>query len=484
MTNQILNKYSWIVALGLLFSTIASSCGSLKAVKAEAPIPSPTQFSHSADSLTGIAVTKQLVFTDSILIALIQTAVKNNPDVLIAEQRINSAKAYYKIRKGALLPTIGAGANAGARKYGDYTIEGVGNYDTNLSSNINDQQKVSTPIVQDFFLGLSSSWEIDLWGKLGNMKKAAKLHWLASTEGRNLVVTTIVAEVAFRYYDLLALDAKLEILQQNLALQDSIVQIAIVQQEVGRATMLAVQQFQAQHLRTQSAVVAHQQEIIRVENELNILLGQFPQHIARSKDFPLSRTASLHLMLQPQTVLQQRPDILKAEWELKATKADVAAAKAALLPALTLAPSFGYSSFNSALLFNPASLAFGVISGLAAPLVNRSAIRGTINQSKAAQQEAYHSYYKTILHAYQEIETTLSNINKLNEIYNLNAQETILLTEAVATSNELYKAGFATYLEVITSQRNALEANFNIIETQKSLQYNLVTLYRAIGGNW
>jgi outer membrane protein TolC len=116
-----------------------------------------------------------------------------------------------------MLPLVEVAAGASAQKYGDYTMEGVGNFD-NLSGNINEDQKVSLPVVPYYSLGLSSSWEVDLWCKLKNQKHAAYMRLLGTEQARNLVITTLVAEVSSRYYELLAMDEELSILSKNLML--------------------------------------------------------------------------------------------------------------------------------------------------------------------------------------------------------------------------------------------------------------------------
>jgi len=444
----------------------------------------PSGFKSGIATLPDNTVSRSKVFADTYLVRLIDIAVRQNPDVSMAIQRIEAARSFFRIRKGAMLPSVEAAASASAQKYGNYTMEGVGNFDTNLSGNIDEDQKVSLPVVPYYFLGLRSSWEVDLWGKLKNQKSAAYMRLLGAEQARNLIITTLVAEVSFRYYELLALDEELDILQRNLVLQDSAVHVAQVQQEVGRTTTLGIQQLQAQLLRTQSLSVQTEQNIAKTENELNYLLGRFPQQVERAKNFlehdiPGSLTAGL-----PEQILNKRPDVLKAEADLKASKADVAAAKAAFLPSLTLAPFVGYNAFNSALLFNPGSLAYGIIGGLAAPLVNRSAIKGNYNRSEAEKMEAYYNYNKIALGAFSEVQIALSNMENLRRIYTLNQLEAQVLSQAVGTSNELFKAGYASYLEVISAQRNALEAEINQVETKKNLFMSLITLYRSSGGGW
>lgn len=481
---MLVNKRLAVLPLLFVCTLCAVGCTTPRAASVPPVVTLPEDYESSKTTLPKNELTRNAVFTDSFLVRLIDTAVKQNNDVSIAMQRIAVARSFFKIRKGAMFPTVEAAANVSGQKYGDYTMEGVGNFDTNLSGNIDDNQKVQLPVVPNYFLGLKSSWEIDLWGKLRNQKKAAYLRLLGTEQARNLVITTLVAEVSFKYYELLALDEQQAILEKNLALQDSAIRIAEIQKEVGRTTALGIQQFQAQLLRTQSLLLQIGQNIARTENELNYLLGRFPQKVERAKG-NLAQNMPQYLTIGlPEKIMNQRPDVLQAEAMLKAAKADVAAAKATFLPSLTLSPFVGYNAFNSALLFNPGSLVYGVIGGVAAPVLNRSAIKGNYDRSEAEKMEAYYNYNKTVINAFREAQTALSNMDNLRQVYNLNREETALLVQAVSTSAELYKAGYATYLEVIAAQRNALEAEINQVETKKHLFQSLITLYRSSGGGW
>lgn len=467
----------------LSISFIATGCTVVRPTTHQ-PVAVYSHFSYNDSTAASKPLQRQSVFADKELQALIDSAVIKNPDVLAAMRRVEVARAQWRYRKGAMLPTLGVEASGSIQKYGDYTMEGVGNFDTNLSPNIDEAQKISQPHVPYYFLGLRSNWEIDLWGKLRQQKKSAYKRMLASEEGKRLVITSLVAEIASRYYELKSLDAKLEVIERNIRLQDSAVYIAKVQKEAGRTTELGVQQFQAQLLRTRSFREQAKQEIVRLENEINYLAGRLPQPVARSRDFMEDTVKEVHLAGIPQQILNNRPDVRQAERELEASHADVAAAKAALLPALTISPFAGYSSFNSAMLFNPASIAYGIIGGLTAPLLNRSEMRANVLRSEAEKKIAYQEYFRTVINAFKEVETKLSDLHYLRNTLQLNQQEADVLSDAISTATDLYKVGYASYLEVITAQENAIEAQLNTIETKTKMHLATIALYRATGGGW
>lgn len=480
-------KYSFkrLFIPGIIFSTaLLAGCGTGKQVTYTRPdFQMPDSFATTIRPVASEQLTRAYLFTDTLLVTLIDRAVRQNTDLLVALHRIDAMKAQLLSRQGQLAPTVGAEVGASAQRYGDYTMEGVGNFDTNLSGNIKSNQKAPVPITPNYFVGLRSSWEVDIWGKLKKQERSAYMTLLASEEGRRFAVTSVVAEIAERYYTLLSLDAKLDIIRSNILLQDSVVSISRIQKEAGRTTELGVQQFAAQALRTRTMAVEIENEQARIENEIRFLAGDFPGTIPRAGVF-----ADIHsqvvLPALPAALVLQRPDVKEAELLLQAKGYDVAAAKAELMPSLQLNSFLGLNAFSGAMLFNPGSVAYGVIGGLTAPLVNRRAIKGAIGRTEAEQQQALQNYRKTVLQAFGETQTWLRTLEQMQKMYALNQQETKVLSGAINISNELYKAGYASYLEVMTAQKTALEAELNLVDTKKRMFGSLVALYRASGGGW
>jgi NodT family efflux transporter outer membrane factor (OMF) lipoprotein len=448
-----------------------------------APVPTPNTFTGKADTTSIGDISWKEFFTDPMLVRLIDTALQRNLDLKIAVQRVEMAQATLRLSRGAFLPSINAVATAGADKYGDYTMNGVGNFDTNLSNNIDDKQRIPNP-TPDYFLGLRSSWEIDIWGKLRNQKKAAYNRFLASEKGRQAVATLLVSQIARMYYDLLTLDYESEILRRNIRLQEQAVETITVQKSAGRATELAVQQSSAQLLRTRSMEAALQQEIVVIENQLNLLLGRFPQRINRGQSIGEQAIPAVVSAGIPSHMLRRRPDIRQAELELQAAKANVEAARAAFLPSLTISPYVGFNAFDASLLFNPGSVAYGVLGGLIGPVLGRNVLKSSYRQSNAMSLEAVYNYQKAILSGYQEVITHMKGLENWQKVYNFRKQEVDMLQNAVTTSNELYVNGYASYLEVVTAQRSVLEAELELANSKRDQFFSLIELYRSLGGGW
>ena len=430
----------------------------------------------SADSAGIGQLSWRRFFADSALVALIDTAVQANPDLLIALQRVEVARAGVLVARGALLPSVNAVATGGFDRFADYAALG--------QTSTNDGRELPNG-VPNFFLGLSSAWEIDLWGKLRSRREAAFARLLGSEQGRRLVQTALVAQVASLYYELLTYDNQLAVLGKNKALQERAVEIVKLQKKGGRATELAVQQFTAQLLRTRSLEVEADQRIAATENALNRLLGRYPQPIRRGRPLTAQVVPAAVAAGLPSAMLLRRPDVQQAELELVATRADVAAARAAFLPSLTLASYLGVNAYSPALLLpTPSSLTLGLLAGLTAPILNRNLVKASYGRARAQQQAAYLGYQKAVQTGFEEVTTNLRGLDNYRRVADLRQQEVAALTRAVNVSNTLYRASYANYLEVVTAQRSVLDAELSLTAARREQFLLLTDLYRALGGGW
>lgn len=469
-----LYKYGLIPAALLI-----AACGTEKHLTMPAAVHTPAVYGKT-DTIRPDNL--RTVFNDQHLQALIDTVMAHNFDLLAANQRIEAARAQLMLARNANLPSLDLQLRGGVEKYGEYTLNGVGNFDTNLSPNINKDQRIPGP-TPDYFAGLRSSWEADIWGKLKTRKKAAYQRLLAAEEGRRLLKTQLVAAVTGMYYELTALDYELEIIRSNVRLQESAVATVNIQKAGGRATELAVQQFSAQLLSTQALEFAIKQDIASIEFQLNAILGRLPQQLARNG----FRKDSLALPVMQGISAQQllaRPDVQMAEREMSAAKLDVAAARKAFFPSLTISPFVGFNSFKAPLLFqSPASLAWGIVGGLTAPVFNQRQLKAGYNISKAGAYTAFYHYQQTVVNSYQEVATAMNAVDNQQKTYQLKRREVDMLKQAVSTANILYSTGYASYLEVITAQKSVLEAELALVNTRRGVYRGLVSLYRALGGS-
>src|SRR5574344_451804 len=417
-------------------------------------------------------------FSDSNLVALIDTALANNQDLKMTLQEIAMAKSNVLYRQGALIPTVTAGAGIGVSKVGRYTSAGAGNATTEMEPG-----KSIPDLLMDYQFGVSANWEVDLWHKLSSGKKAAVEHYLATVEGRNAVLSSLISQVAANYYHLLALDNKLDLIRQYIELQKKAVEIAKRQKSADADTELAVEKFEAELAKAKSDEFTIRQEITETENNLNLLLGRYPTTIQRDKSAFLSENIQNITAGIPSELLNNRPDIRQAEHELVSAKCNVDAARKEFLPSLNISASLGLDAFNPTYLTKqPKSLAFSVLGGLAGPIINRKAIKANFQTADAQQLEALYEYDKTLLTAYSEVCTLMSKIKTLAKNYKLNPHEVHQLFQTINIDRQLYMNSRCTYLDVLMDERDALDAKMDLLEAKEKQLSNMVDVYRSIGG--
>jgi len=440
----------------------------------------PEAYTNSKDTTNMAAIPWRQYFKDPNLVNLIDTALKNNQELMITLQEIEIAKNDVRIKKGAYLPTVGVRAGAGVEKVGRYTSQGAGDATTEIKPG-----KETPDPLGDFVVAAYANWEVDIWKKLRNSKKAAVSRYLSTVEGKNFVVTNLIAEVANSYYELLALDSQLEIVKQNIELQSNALEIVKIQKQAARATELGVQKFQAEVMDSKSKEFEILQQIKETENRINFLVGQYPQEIKRDRNNFLSLLPSTVNSGIPSQLLQNRPDIKQAEMELTAAKLDVKVARAEFYPSLDISAAIGVNAFNpSYLLTFPESLLYSLAGDIAAPLINRNAIKAEFSNANARQLQALYNYDRTVLNAYIEVSNELSRINNLEKSYDLKSQQVAALNTSIDVSNDLFKSARVDYFEVLMTQRDALESKLELIETKKDQLNAAVNVYKELGGGW
>jgi len=440
----------------------------------------PAGFNSSQDTVNMATVKWKSYFTDPNLASLIDTALKNNQELNITLQEIAISQNEITARKGEYLPFVGVRAGAGVEKVGRYTSQGAGDATTEIKPG----KEMPDPL-PDFLIGAYATWEADIWHKLHNAKKAAVERYLASIEGRNFVITSLIAEIANSYYELLALDNQLKIVDSNITIQSNALEVVKQQKEAARVTELAVRKFEAEVFNTKSLQYGIQQQITETENRINFLLGRFPQPIARDDR---SLNAALPATIQtgiPSQLLSNRPDIKQAELEMSAAKLDIQVAKAKFYPSVGISAGVGWNAFSPTYLFRtPESLLYSLAGELVAPLVNRNAIKAEYINANARQIQAVYNYERTIVNAYAEVANQVAKISNLEKSYDLKSQQVVALTQSIDISNDLFKNARADYMEVLLTQRDALESKFELVETRMQQMKAMVNIYQALGGGW
>lgn len=473
---NVINKCIGAVALSIAIS----ACITPAVVEKKENTNTPVSYSGSNDTTNTAKVKWKNYFTDPYLSALIDTALKNNQELNIILQEIEISKNEIKAKKGEYLPFVGVRAASGVEKIGRYTSQGANDANTDIEAGT-----VMPDPLPDNLLGIYATWEVDIWKKLRNAKKAAVTRYLSSIAGKNFMVTNLISEIANSYYELLALDNQLDIVKKNIQIQSDALEIVRMEKQATRVTELAVRRFEAQVFHTKSIQFDIQQKIIETENRINFLVGSYPKARTRNfQNFDSLVPTIIHAGI-PSQLLENRPDVQQAELNLAAAKIDVKVAKANFYPSLRITAGTGYQAFNPAhLLKTPESLLYSLAGDLAAPLINRNALKATYLNASAKQIQAVYNYERTILNAYIEVVNQLSNISNLEKSYDFKSKEVQALTQSITISNNLFKSARADYMEVLLTQRDALESKFDLIETKKQQMNATVNVYRQLGGGW
>ncbi|WP_114747649.1 TolC family protein [Pleomorphovibrio marinus] len=458
----------------LIAILLLGSCKIMERPEMPAIAPMPEVFMNYTDSAGLAEISWREFFNDPHLLDLIETGLGNNLDLLSALERIEIARANYKVSKGLVYPNFDAIVRYRSGDIRPNLFNGTVNGDRNVINR-----------VENNFVGFQSTWEIDVWGKMGDRRDAAFNRLLATEKGRQLIITNLVAEIALIYYDLLGFDIELETIEKNISFQEMALELIKIQKMAGRATELAVQQFSAQLLNTRSLEYEKRQDILEAENYLNYLLGRYPQPVERAASLMQIKLPFIAEIGIPSDMLFRRPDIQMAEYELRAAALNVEAARKEFLPSFSLTPYIGLNDRSIPAAFQfPGAVSVGLLGGITAPIFAQNQIRAGYQEAISSNKIAIFQYQETILRSYREVMDKLQRIQNLRSVYALRDEETAVLLNAVTSANELFRGGYASYLEVITAQSRVLEAELGMTDTRRQMFFTVVDLYRALGGGW
>jgi multidrug efflux system outer membrane protein len=397
---------------------------------------------------------------------LIRTALQQNYDLRIAATRILEAQAQLGITRADQLPTINAGASAINQRIP-------------RQKNLPPEYETSSASV-----GASMSWDLDFWGKYRHGTEAARDNLLATEWGRRAVTSTLVSNVAAAYFELCAYDLQLEIAQRTLVSRQESLQLTKTLADGGAGTELDVRQAEQLVSIAQETIPDLERRIQQQENFISTLLGNNPGPIARGlklTDQPHSPQVPSGI---PSSLLERRPDIRQAEAELMAAHAQVAVARAAYFPQITLTASSGFQSSALTSLFTGPAGWWGFGGSLLQPIFNGGKIRSGVRLSEARQKEMVLNYQETIQQAFRGVSDSLIAYQKNREFREHQEQLVSSAQGAAQLSEDRYRGGAAGYLEVLTNETNAFDAELGLAQAQANELLSLVEIYRNLGGGW
>ncbi len=426
-------------------------------------------------------------FQDPILKDLIDTALQNNNDIKTALLNTQIANRQLLQNKANYLPEVDMDIATANKQWRS------SEFGSNPSSRWYDRQQKEAPddwftYVSQFGTQLNFSWELDIWGKIRHMNEQLLAEYLDTDEARKAVQTNLIAQVAKGYFNLLILDAKIEVAKRNVLLNDSTIRMIKLQYEAGEITALAIQQTESQRLLAASLVPELEKEIMLQENALRILAGKLPDAVSRSRDVEhiFGSTGEPPISLgAPLNVIRNRPDIRSAEFQLIAANANVNIQQAMRYPSLTLRGAFGVNSMLPQNWFNiPGALLGNVSAGLTAPVFQNKKLKTRYEVARLERDKSEINLQKQVLEAINEVSNAIVTVDKQREQLDFAQQRVDNAQLAVRNANLLFRSGYATYLEVITAQSNALNSDLALVELKRKQLDAFVDLYRALGGGW
>ncbi|MGE5945062.1 MAG: efflux transporter outer membrane subunit, partial [Flavobacteriales bacterium] len=380
------------------------------------------------DSLSMADVSWKTLFADSYLNQYIEEGLQNNIDIRVALQQIISAEAYFKQGKAGYLPTLTGKATMTHQELARNSQFG------SFFNGAIDQYELSGAL----------SWEADIWGKIRSNKRAFQAGYLQSVAAHQAVKTQLISSIAATYYQLLALDAQLEITKKTIATRESSVETIKALKDAGQVTQVAVDQNIAQYNNAKALQVDLEAAIFRTENTLSILLGKAPQHFERSEIDVQDINTDLKLGV-PATLLRNRPDVMAAEYGLIESFELTNVARSNFYPSLTLTGSGGFQSLDLDELLSANSLFATLVGGLTQPIFNQRRIKTQNEVAKAQQEQALLNFKKSLLVAGNEVSNALYTYNAETKKFEYRQNEVEALRNAESNSEELLKNGYANY---------------------------------------
>lgn len=403
------------------------------------------------------------IFGDSQLNRLVSTSLNNNPDMKVALLRIRESRERLRISQATLLPTADMSAGWG------------------LSPDRGFRSSTS----QDFSLGASTSWELDLFG--GNRRSIeAYRAALMSTEASACAVrTSLLADVATAYFNWITASEQLRIAQEQLEIQRSTLTIAEKRHKAELAPRLDVEQATSSVASTESRIPSLKAQVTSAKNQLAVLLGTYNSRVelAMPKASVFEKTPVVPVGL-PSELLRRRPDVIAAEADLHTAVANVGVAVADLFPRFSLTGSVSGRGNDFGQLFRENNNVWSLGGNLVQPLFHGGALRANVRAQQAAAEQAAETYRKTLITAVSEVEEALIAYGNYSSQMQYLYKENNANREAFLLSRRLYTSGQTDFLNVVTAQSAWLSSEESLVTTRQNIRKSVVQLARALGGGW
>jgi len=408
-------------------------------------------------------------FDDPALNQLIDEALRNNRDLLIAAARVEQFIGQLQTTQAQFYPQIGYGVDASRNRSSRVGVPplaaGADPYSTLYKG------------------ALSAQWQVDLFGRVRRQSEAAQAQLYASEQGRRAVVLSLTTSVAASYIALRGLDRQLEIAQATAANLADTQRIFTLRFKGGVISQVELEQVNSQFEQAQAAIPGLELQIAAQENLISTLLGRNPGPIARGRGIEQVLPPAVPGGL-PSTLLERRPDILQAEQELISANANIGVAQSLYFPDLTLTGILGSTSAALSDFLGSGSLAWAVTAGLAGPIFTFGSIEGQVLSAEARQREALANYQRIVLIALRETNDALTGTVKKRGEAAAQMRRVVSLREFARLSTLRFNNGYADYLEVLYAQNELFAVELAAVRTQVEAYTYIVNVYGAMGGGW
>ena len=403
----------------------------------------------TADDYESIAsLTWKELFADTLLHNLIELGLENNTDLEIARLKVEQAEATLKTSKLAFYPNVSFSAQVGANQNGS-----------------------------NYSLAPTASWEVDAFGRLHNTKEGAKAALAATEAYQQAVQTQLIATIADAYYTLLMLDEQLDISKRTLNTWEENIRTLSALKRAGKTNEAAVLQAKANKVNVEASILSLEKQIIEQENSLSALLGLVPQEFERNELAEQVFPDTL-LMGLPLSSLVNRPDVRQAEYKLVEAYYATNVARSYFYPSITLSGTAGWSGVSG----NPGDFIFNAVGSLMQPIFNQGKNKARLKISESQRQEALLNFKQTLLDAGTEANNALISWQTARKRLDSDKLQIVYLKGAVMNTQLLMKNGQADYLEVLTAQKNLLQAELTGTNDKYLEIQSVITLYHALGG--
>ena len=409
------------------------------------------------------------VFQDIILKNLLTEALGSNYDVKIAAARVQEARAQVGVARSEYFPAI------------DYN---VGAQRTRFSGAVLGLQGAA-PTTNNLYYGfLSASWEIDIWGRIRRSNEQARASLMGTEEARRGVWLTLVSDLAQAYFELLALDVRLQIARNSTDAYQSTYNVFQDRLNVGAASKLETSRAEGALGAAEASIPQLESDIVAKENQISILLGRSPAPIPRGMPMYEQVVVPTVPAGLPAALLERRPDLRQAEQKLVGANANIGVAKAAFFPQLSLTALFGRASPEMSALTGGTATIWAVAGMLSGPIFEGGKNLSNYRVSKAQWEQVKLQYEQAVLTALREVSDALTALGKLSEAETGQERSVKALEQAVGFATDRYRHGFASYFEVLEAQQQLYPAQNTLAQIRRDRLLAHVQLYKALGGGW